>query len=426
VTALRTGGSYEIRYTGTGSYTSNNLRDATYSFTTNSDANTLVIPPVQTIAEADLGTTKNFGAIGDCGIATATGSSSPYSFKLNHKAAYLMLMPRWPGETFNSKTYKLKSVTVTALDIRFLVSGRFSFDDEGIETPLSGTNGSCVIKVNVGGHDGITLPTKTDQDKSINIVIKPLRFVTPLYCIYEVTDGTNTYYIEKIIKDKSFNENTITPITANLEAGYKEASDDGYLDLITNNNIYYNYYEWDVSNSEPYFISHEKSDDYNAITVNSSPSTDFTNVAKNSCANCPTYNEITWYLAGGCYWDANKVWGPSEDQKGGIWFKKKSYLISSGVVADENTFKAKSSGKDLKIPVATPPSDFNLSDWFFLPATGNYRGYPIYRIGTRGYYWTNTPYSTTATAYYLYFDSSYANVYGNQPRSYGFSVWSVQ
>jgi hypothetical protein len=42
----------------------------------------------------------------------------------------------------------------------------------------------------------------------------------------------------------------------------------------------------------------------------------------------PTYNEITWYLAGGIYYDANQRWGAGENEKGGLWLKKKTKIIA--------------------------------------------------------------------------------------------------
>jgi hypothetical protein len=430
---VTTSAPYNIIYTGTGSYSTTNSRTNNV-VSTSSDASHLVIPLIQTMTESQLGTTEHFGATGDCGIATATGTNSPYNFKLNHKAAYLILMPRWPRETYNTKTYNLKSVIVTTRDSKRLLSGRFTFDDYGNMSPIYGTNGSCTIKINLGGSDGITLPTETDQTKSINIAIKPVWATTPLYFIYEVSDGTNIYYIEKIVKDKSFAANTVTSITANLEAGYKIASDDGYLNLITNNNIYYNFYEWDAPAGESFFVSHEKNDDYNNIpvtadtypTASEGAKTDW---AKNSNFQAlPTFNQISWYVAGRAYWDANKVWGPGADQKGGMWFKKKKKLIADGIVTEE---KFNSPHGNTSAPLlTTPPSINELStDWFFLPATGSYDGTIIFGEGIRGYYWLCTPQTHDANSrgcsWCLGFSTVSFGMMVTQ-RDNGMSLWQAQ
>jgi hypothetical protein len=369
VTALPTGGSYKVIYTGTGSYNTTNCRTG-ISVNTSSDAEIIVIPPIQTRTIAQIGTTTNFGEIGDCGTATATANGDgTYKFKLDHKAAYLILMPRWTDNTTNN--YLLKSVTITLHYSSQYLSGRFGFEKSftygsystfvhGFVEPVANTWGSHAIKISINGTTGVTLPTTTDQSKSINIAIKPLTTAEPLYVIYEVYDTKtkNTYYIEKYIKEQTYAENTITPITADLEAGYAAAKTNGYDDLITNNptktynypNIYYNWVEWDAPEGEPYFVSKEKQDDYNATTINTNPETDFTNVAYKGCKNCPTNNELSWYLAAGVYWDANKVWGPAPNQKGGLWLRKKAWITQHNIkgtgttAVTTATFSSKYSG----------------------------------------------------------------------------------
>jgi hypothetical protein len=435
---VTTAATYNIRYTGTGSYTSNNQRVAIYSFTTTSDGNTLVIPPVQSIATwAEGAATKRIGANGDCGTATAINCGSYYKFKLDHKAAYLILMPRWTG---NDGTYKLKSVTVTTQNNSYLLSGRFGFSDTGIGSAVTSTNGSATIKITTGGSEGLILPTSKDQTQSINIAIKPVADAIPLYCIYEVSDGTNTYYIEKIVgstahsgtltADKSFAANTITPITADIKAGYDLASTDGYLDLITNNNPYSGFYEWDVPNGEEYFVSHEMKDDYNAKPVTAYAPTAVEGARTNWCTNSnfnalTTLNQISWYLKGGCYWQADKKWGPADNQKGGMWFKKKAYLISSGVVTDETAFNTTQSGIWITNPVKVKPDKFNTTNWFFLPAVGLYVNGNFILTGTNAGYWLSTPYYTNDLAEYLNFNSSNANSISGS-RFAGMCIWGMR
>lgn len=408
--------SYKIRYTGTGTYTSSNQRDPTYSFTTNSDANTLVIPLVQTMTEAQLGKTTHFGAAGDCGTATATGSQSPYYFKLDHKAAYLILMPRWTG---NDGTYKLKSVTMTTNNNKYPISGRFTFNDDGIGSVIAKTNGSVTLKVITGGNDGITLPTtKGDQTKSINIVIKPVTPISPdkdvpLYFIYEVSDGTKTYYIEKIISGKLFAANSVTPITADIKAGYDAAvgnpaaNGGSYLDLITNTNPYSGSCEWDVPDGEQYFVSYEMNNDYNAtaFTLNNPPS------GSDGASTCPihpqfqalpTYNQITWYIKGGCYWDADKVWGPGANQKGGVWFKRKAKILQDENISPDE-FDNTSSGV-VKVNSYTEGRPSDSGNWFFLPAAGGeyHDNGSLEFTGVRGYYWSRTPMNEGTIASHSY------------------------
>jgi hypothetical protein len=436
VTALPSGGSYKVRYTGTGTYTSNNQRDATYSFTTNSNANQLVIPPVQAMTSMD-GSTSRIGANGDCGTATAAKNASTghYDFKLDHKAAYLILMPRW-GTGGTNNTYKLKSVTVTTYDAHdthfkpYLISGRFSYDDNGIGSVISKTNGSPAIKITIGGNAGALLTTtKGEQASSINVAIKPIEAEIPLYCIYEVSDGTNTYYIEKIISARKFSANSVTPAMADLKAGYDLANANGYLNLITNKNPYTGFYEWDAP--AEYFVSHEMGDDYNTTMGidDTAPEGDegsrnWATYSNFNASNLPTYNQISWYLKGGCYWDADKVWGPGPNQKGGMWFKKKAYLISSGVVADENTFNNSYGTQNSTLETKKP--DNLETSWFFLPAPGMYATTYLDGVGSTGYYWSSTP-NWLPASFYLAFGSSGPAAMGHVLVRYdGAPIWSVQ
>jgi hypothetical protein len=443
--SVSTSAPYKIRYTGTGSYNTTNSRTNT-TVNTTSDAKTLVIPPVQSIASwAEGAATSRIGANGDCGTATATGKGTFYKFKLTHRAAYLIIMPRWGTGSTNTK-YKLKSVTVTTQTNKYLLSGRFGFSDTGIGSAVTNTNGSCTVKITTGSTDGLVLPTAKDQTKSINIAIKPVTTATPLYCIYEVSDGTNTYYIEKIISSKSFPVNTITPITADIKAGYDLASKNGYLDLITNKNPYSGFYEWDVPNqkvgdafkSEEYFVSHEMNDDDNA-TPKIEGSGIFPNVdegAKNDwCTNSkfntlPTYNQVTWYMKGGCYWDANKVWGPGSDQKGGMWLKKKAKVIADEIANgnttfNEDKFNTTQSGFIRNFsPAKNAPKDLS-TNWFFLPATGRYFDGTLALVGSIGLYWLITPMNGVNITCNINLAYSGINVNGN-PRYNGFQLWSLQ
>jgi hypothetical protein len=409
-----------IRYTGTGHYETTNSRTRK-TVSTTSNVNTVVIPPVQTIATWDEGAdTKRIGANGDCGTATATGSGNSYSFKLGHKAAYLILMPHWGNGGMD--TYYLKSITVTSPVGKYQLSGRFSFTDSGILNGghVSNTYGSCTIKIITGGSEGLKLPNAIDQTKSITIAIKPVADPTPLYCIYEVSKGKKTYYIEKIISGKSFPVNTITPITADIKAGYDLAKTDGYLDLITNNNPYSGFYEWDAPKGEEYFVSHEMCDDYNTIDPKYG-------VASKGCSNCPTLNQISWYLKGGCYWDANRVWGPGKDQKGGMWFMKKSYLTKIFDKPEKylNTYSGTSTTKPNKT------KDFDAKNWFFLPATGlrtNVGDCSLLNVGTQGFYWSSAPTEGKIgyAAINLYFDSKVATIKNPSSCDFGYRLWTVQ
>jgi hypothetical protein len=132
---------------------------------------------------------------------------------------------------------------------------------------------------------------------------------------------------------------------------------------------------------------------------------------------------MTWYLKGGCYWDAKKKWGPDDNQKGGMWFKKKAKLFTDLSITEE-TFNTTQSGYVDKSSVTKEPGDLN-TDWFFLPAEGMCLNGTLWWTGSGGYYWFSTPCSKVGTAYSLYFTDSAASVLHSRGK-FGWCLWSVQ
>ncbi len=164
------------------------------------------------------------------------------------------------------------------------------------------------------------------------------------------------------------------------------------------------YYMWDAPAA---YVSNVQN--YNTIT---------SGVATNSCAKCPTYDQIQMYLGAGVYWDNTTKWrytSTGADYTGGIWVKKKQYI--SGFDAGTAT-KATWTG-----PVVGMPS--NTANYFFLPASG-YNYYTPAAQGTGGRYWSSTPYSDGTRAYRLFFDRWGAFANDPDDRSAGFCLWTVQ
>jgi hypothetical protein len=234
----------------------------------------------------------------------------------------------------------------------------------------------------------------------------------------------------------NYTANNIYTITADLKKSYENASSNGYLDLITNNpskaynypNIYCNYVQWDCPTlGENYFISHEKGDNYNAITTPTNLVTDLVNVAGASCKNCPSYNEGSWYLKAGAYIDKNKKWGEGTNQIGGIWLKKKAAIVKSGLVSDENFGKTYSGTNSIK-SVPSLPNGFDTTDWFFLPAAGYVNNHTTYNVGEYALYFLKTA-STDGKFYTTGFQFLLDNAsidMENALRSWGAGLWDVQ
>lgn len=164
------------------------------------------------------------------------------------------------------------------------------------------------------------------------------------------------------------------------------------------------FYMWDAPDE---YASNVRN--YNTIT---------SGMATNSCAKCPTYDQIQMYLGAGVYWENTTKWrytSTGADYTGGIWVKKKQYI---------NGFDAGTATKATwTAPIVGQPS--NTADYFFLPASG-YNYYTSAAQGTGGRYWSSTPYSDGTRAYRLYFDRWGAFTGDPDDRSAGFCLWTVE
>ena len=101
---------------------------------------------------------------GDCGIASAAKNGNDYTFTLNHKAAYLCLIPRSSNPYVNRS--KLIKVEITAEDD---IAGTYTIGANGALTLASG--GSKTITVTTGS--GFAIDNSSDD----------MRQETPLYAV---------------------------------------------------------------------------------------------------------------------------------------------------------------------------------------------------------------------------------------------------
>ncbi len=190
-------------------------------------------------------------------------------------------------------------------------------------------------------------------------------------------------------------------------------------------------FAWDATDYQPVTLNTVPTN-ANKTTVSSDP-TNSTIHALNACQNCPNYNEISWYLKAGCYWDDGSGTNGGNTTaykmvdgtttKVGCWFKKKSLItgfsstVSSGVKTCTPT----------ALTAALATSQHLSTDYFFLPAAGyvdyTHGGFSV--GGISGYYWSSTPYSDTTEAYGLGFVSARAFL-STSYRIYGFSLWQGQ
>ena len=354
------------------------------------------------------------GESGDCGIATANG----YNFTLNHKASYLCFIPRTSNEYV--KRSKLIKVEIMSDDE---IAGTYDIAANGALTLASG--GSKTITVTTGSGFAID-NTADDMSKNATYAV--------------VAPGTHTFRIRYWLRNTTDNpqgtiEGTVSKIvTLNCTAG-------SIHDITANLNPHdydgTKYYMWDAQQN--YWAGHEWNSvsPWQPVSNNASNS----NYPKNnadpnnrwyhegsglgrfdatqSCATLPNINELTWYAVyGDPRWDGDELWTTMGHlYKGGMWFKKKSVLLTKGhynsnTAADGTDWRT--NGNSYYWPGSlTLPSAVDANKYFYLPALGFYYSGQLYNVGNRGSYWSSSAYPLSSNRVYdLAFDSN-GNVYLN-------------
>ena len=414
-----------------GTYTAHNSYEVYYPGQGGSN-DQAVIAASQSQAEPN--TTTHFGAAGDCGMATATKvpGKQQFAFTLDHKAAYLLFLPRTSNTVLN-KCYLTKVEVNSADDI----TDTYTLNPTTGELTGTGTGKQIVLETKGSGTYATGFPltnnTASAATNGAYMVIKPGTHTLKIrYWVKDIAtnvEGT----ITKVLSSKNFEQNKYYNITANLDVHDYDGD---------------HYYMWDAQ--EQYWKGYEwtKHLPGNAgqPTLNGNSSSNYAQIytdsrrfhggggsgrfdATQSCAGLPNVNEMTWYAANGdpC-WDNDELWTTMGHlYKGGMWFKKKSVLQTDGHYNSNTAYD----GTDWRInrkscsrfPSQTLPSAADAGKYFYLPALGYYYTVGDLRyVGNSCYYWSSTadP-ENSIRAYSLGFGRySVAMDYGG--RYYGFSV----
>ena len=374
-----TAASYPVRYTGNAS----------------SSGNTVTIATSQNQDEANNAT--QLGTVGDCGVGTATRQTDgSYKFNLSHEASYITFMP------YYSKEELAASAVVTQINVTVAngesLAGTFNFSDNGLGTAISSSSSNSVTLTLNGtsSETGFPIPKAATASKNAAImVVAPGTYSTfkVTYTLYDSVTGTKstisyTYSNIKCVAGKN------QKISTNLGMEtYTSRKSNYYMwDAVSN---YWNGYE----SSQP-LLNNAVSTDYATSSADSRwYNTVFTKEvqtkATNSCQNQPTYEALTWYIkAGSPRLDNKTLWVFANHlYVGGIWLKKQNKI--SGFSSEENYQGTNtwSSGKDIKFTVAVSgkPESSVRSDYFYLPALGQYVDGKLTGLGEKGYYWASTP-----------------------------------
>lgn len=374
-----TAASYPVRYTGNAS----------------SSGNTVTIATSQNQDEANNAT--QLGTVGDCGVGTATRQTDgSYKFNLSHEASYITFMP------YYSKEELAASAVVTQINVTVAngesLAGTFNFSDSGLGTAISSSSSNSVTLTLNGtsSETGFPIPTTATASKNAAImVVAPGTYSTfkVTYTLYDSVTGT-----------KSTISYTYSGI--NCTAGKNQVIKTD-LGMATYTSRKTNYYMWDAKsnywdgyeNSQPLLNNAENTDYAKSSADSRWYNTAFSYKVKtkaiNSCKDEPTFEALTWYVgAGSPRLDNKTLWVFANHlYVGGIWLKKQSKISNFSSEVNYSGTNTWDSGKDIEFSVAISgkPESSVRSDYFYLPALGQYKEGKLIDLGKKGYYWASTP-----------------------------------
>ena len=374
-----TAASYPVRYTGKAS----------------TSGNTVTIATSQNQDEANNAT--QLGTVGDCGVGTATRQTDgSYKFTLSHKASYITFMPYYSKEALAASAV-VTQINVTAANGESL-AGTFNFSDSGLGTAISSSSSNSVTLTLNGTSSttGFPIPTTATASKNAAImVVAPGTYSTfkVTYSLYDSVTGT-----------KSTISYTYSGKTCTAGKNQKISTD---LGMATYTSRKADYYMWDAvnnywdghANSQP-LLNDAVSTDYATSSADARwYNTTFTDKVQtkaiNSCKDAPTFEALTWYIGGGSPQLDNKtLWVFANHlYAGGIWLKKKSEISHFSSTESYTGTATWVSGKDIKFTVSNfgKPESTVRSDYFYLPALGQYVDGKLTGLGVKGYYWASTP-----------------------------------
>ena len=402
----------------------------------NGNQNQVTIAANQSQVEPN--TTAHFGTSGDCGMTDAAWSNTKngFAFTLDHKAAYLLFLPR-TSNTILHDCYLTKVEVNSDNDI----TSTYTLDPT--TGKLTGTGSGKQIVVSTGGSgtyaNGFPL-TNNATSASTNgayVVIKPGTHALKIrYWVKDVVTNVQGT-ITKTLASATYDQNKYYNITANLDV--RDYDGDHYYMWDAQKQYWYGY-EWTKhlpgNTGQPTNIYNRSSNyawnnsDVSRWYHERSGSGRF-DATRSSCKDLLNANEMSWYcMYGDPRWDVDELWTTMGHlYKGGMWFKKKSVLLAEGHYNTEKsadgTTDMRTTGKtywntNSSIDHSGLPSAADANKYFYLPALGLYLYGWQKNVGEGGYYWSSSadPWSSDR-AYRLEFGSTSVYV-GTTFGYYGF------
>ena len=376
----------------------------------NGNQDQVTIPAYQSQSEPN--TTAHFGTSGDCGMADASKQSNgSFAFALDHKAAYLLVLPR-TSNTILQNCYLTKVEVSSDNDITS------TYTLNPVTGELTGTGTGKQIIVSTGGSgayaNGFPL-TNNSTSAATNgsyVVIRPGTHTLKIrYWVKDIVTNVEGA-ITKTLASATYDQNKYYNITANLNT--REYDGNHYYQWDAQQYFWYGY-EWTknlpVGIGQPTHAGVEQS--YNFAHNSSDPGHRFQNEAFTygvdnpathaPCKDLPNVNEMTWYAAkGDPRWDTDELWTTMGHlYKGGMWFKKKANISGYNVntAVDGTDWRISGSHSQLWSVSHILPSAADADKYFYLPALGRYDYGILQSIGSGSYYWSSSAHP---------FDSRYA------------------
>jgi len=365
----------------------------------NGNQNQVTIASYQSLLEPN--TTAHFGTSGDCGMADATWSNTKngFAFTLDHKAAYLLFLPR-TSNTILHNCYLTRVEVNSDNDI----TSTYTLDPTTGELTGTGTGKQIIVSTGGSGTYANGFPLTNNATSAATngayVVIKPGTHTLKIrYWVKDVVtniEGT----ITKTLSSATYDQNKYYNITANLDV--KNYDGDHYY-MWDAQDQYWKGHEWYNGGSQPTIsqefpgatISSDDPQSGNSRYYNTTyPGPGISNPATHtSCKDLPNANEMTWYAAkGDPRWDGDELWTTMGHlYKGGMWFKKKANIsgFNGNTAFDGSDWRIGVKYKIWSVP-QTLPDAADAGNYFYLPALGWYNYGKLREVGRTGYYWSSS------------------------------------
>ena len=390
----------------------------------------VTIPTTQTQTAPN--DTKHIGVAGDCGTATANkvGNAQVFSFKLDHQAAILVFQPFTTNAVLQS--CMLTKVEVSADND---IAATYTLTSSG----LTGSGSGQMIELTTKGSDtyadGFPMTTSTANiaTNGAYMVIKPGTHILKVrYWLKDKESGIEGT-ITKVLTSFNYEKNKFYDVKSNLNV--RSYSGDRYF-MWDAKKQYWTGWEWKnnlpdgqpttstQANSPNYAKSASDNRWYNVITGNYA-----VNKASVTCKDMPNVNEMVWYAEkGNPHSDTQELWTVMGHlYKGGMWIKKKANIsgFNANKTPDNKDLRKikESTDRVYSSILSTPLSAAEASQYFYLPAMGNYLEGRLNGIGYVGSYWSSSIYPDTGEhkffSYMFWFTPSRIKIVGTS-RGYGF------